>query len=498
MLQIGWSSKVISMEGPVAITGQMHQRISKGILDHNTLTACVMSDGKDVTILVSADLVSASDGIICEIREAVHKRSSEIPVEKILLSATHAHTSPRYMRNLSYDKAPAEGVELSNPEIYRVFLVNQAADAIVEAYESRKDGSFSYGYGYAVVAHHRRPVYFDDLRLRPGKKCPTSLAVDKHAQMYGNTDDMMFSGYEGPVDSIVNFLFTFDANGKLNGAIINVPCPSQNSEHESLLTADYWTQVRTLIREKYGDIYILSQCASAGDMSPRTLHYKRAEDRKYALKYADYHIPEVKREKEIYNRCEIAERIMNAFDEVYAWASKEKITEAQVTHHVKVFQLDAWKITEEQYRHACEEYENYKQVPFVQTEDPYEDYKVNTKHSSVLSRYENIMERYKNNQDYVEVECHIIQIGDIAICSNPFELYIIYQHRIQARSPYVQTFVVQLAASIDEAGYLCTAPAAENMGYSANIYSCNVSPEGGNCLVEETLKELEAIKNESV
>ena len=94
----------------------------------------------------------------------------------------------------------------------------------------------------------------------------------------------------------------------------------------------------------------------------------------------------------------------------------------------------------------------------------------------------------------MNVECHFIQLGDVAICSNPFELYINYQHRIQARSPYVQTFVVQLAATIDKAGYLCTEPAAENMGYSANIYSCNVSPKGGNRLVEETLKELEEMK----
>ena len=30
---------------------------------------------------------------------------------------------------------------------------------MVEAYESRREGSYAYGYGYAVVAHHRRPTY---------------------------------------------------------------------------------------------------------------------------------------------------------------------------------------------------------------------------------------------------------------------------------------------------------------------------------------------------
>ena len=494
MLKIGWSSKVISMEGPVAITGQFHQRISKGILDHNTLTCLIMESEEDISIMMSADLVSLSDGIISDIRDAVKKRSKEIPAEKILISATHTHTSPRYMRHTGYDKAPKDRVEIIEPEVYREFLVNQATDAVVEAYENLQEGSFAYGYGYAVVAHHRRPIYFDDLRLRPGEKRPASLAVDKHAHMYGDTNDAMFSGYEGPIDSVANFLFTFDSEERLTGAIINVPCPSQNSEREDLLSADYWTQTRDLIRKKYGNIFILPQCASAGDMSPRTLHYKKAEARKYAMKYADYRIPEVKREREIYSRCEIAERIYAAFDEVYAWASKEKFSEVKVKHNVKVLQLDAWKITEEQYRQASEEYEKYKQIPFVYTDDPYADYKENTRQSSVLSRYENIINRYLEDQDFVNVECHFIQLGDVAICSNPFELYINYQHRIQARSPYVQTFVVQLAATIDKAGYLCTEPAAENMGYSANIYSCNVSPKGGNRLVEETLKELEEMK----
>jgi len=297
MLKIGWSSKNISMEGPVAITGQFHQRISKGILDNNTLTCLVLEDGENLSIMMSADLVSLSDGIIFDIRDEVRKRNQEIPTEKILISATHTHTSPRYMRNTGYDKAPKDEVEMIDPEVYRKFLVKQASDTVVEAYENRQEGSFSYGYGYAVVAHHRRPIYFDDLRMRPGEKRPSSLAVDKHAHMYGDTNDPMFSGYEGPIDSVANFLFTFDSEEHLTGAIINVPCPSQNSEREDLLSADYWTQTRDLIREKYGDIFILPQCASAGDMSPRTLHYKKAETRKNTWKYADYHNPEVKIER---------------------------------------------------------------------------------------------------------------------------------------------------------------------------------------------------------
>ena len=112
-------------------------------------------------------------------------------------------------------------------------------------------------------------------------------------------------------------------------------------------------------------------------------------------------------------------------------------------------------------------------------------------HGRVLGRYEAIINRYLDGADYKTAEVHVVRIGDIAFASNPFELYVSYQHRIQARSPFTQTFIVQLAASTDErSGYLCTERAAENMGYSANIYSCSISPKGGDKLVEETLKEL--------
>ena len=68
-------------------------------------------------------------------------------------------------------------------------------------------------------------------------------------------------------------------------------------------------------------------------------------------------------------------------------------------------------------------------------------------------------------------------------------------HRIQARSPFVQTFIVQLTA--DKAGlnsYLATERAIANKGYSASPYCNVVSAAGGQQLVETTLEMLNDIK----
>ena len=70
-----------------------------------------------------------------------------------------------------------------------------------------------------------------------------------------------------------------------------------------------------------------------------------------------------------------------------------------------------------------------------------------------------------------------------------------YQHRIQARSPFTQTFIVQLAGQpgVEGGSYLCTERGAWGKGYSASMYCNVVSPQGGQELVEETVAELKRL-----
>ena len=50
------------------------------------------------------------------------------------------------------------------------------------------------------------------------------------------------------------------------------------------------------------------------------------------------------------------------------------------------------------------------------------------------NRFAEIIKRYElqKTQPELPMELHVIQIGDIAFASNRFELYMDYQHRIQA------------------------------------------------------------------
>jgi hypothetical protein len=86
----------------------------------------------------------------------------------------------------------------------------------------------------------------------------------------------------------------------------------------------------------------------------------------------------------------------------------------------------------------------------------------------------------------LEAEIHVLRIGDVAICTNQFELFTDYGIRIQSRSNALQTFVIQLAAG--PGSYLPTEKAIKGGGYSAVIQSDVVTPEGGQILVDRTVE----------
>ncbi len=88
------------------------------------------------------------------------------------------------------------------------------------------------------------------------------------------------------------------------------------------------------------------------------------------------------------------------------------------------------------------------------------------------------------------MELHALRLGDVAIATNEFELFTDYGVQMKARSPAVQTFLIQLTGS---AGYLPTPRAVAGGSYSAIIQSSRVGPEGGQALVDRTEETLNTL-----
>ena len=491
-IKIGWAKREISLDQPMSLPGQMHMRISKKILDPMYVTAlCLEKDGECV-IFLSGDLLSPMG--METVPELVQQQNPEIKPEFILPNGTHAHTGGA--RRKTPETTP-DGKSVYSGEVYRDFVNQQAADAICEAWENRKEGGVSYGYGYAVVGHQRRSVYFDDTSLR---QTANPVAPNGHGIMYGKTNDPMFSHYETGADHFVNAMFTYDAQGKLTGILVNVPCPSQTSEMFSMQTADYWHDVRVAVAAEFGeDVFVLPQCAAAGDTSPRILHYLKAQERRLRLKYGiekGETLEEHRYNKAMGERKDIAERILEALKDIYSWSKKEILTDPALHHKMELVPIRRRMITEEEAQWCRDNIAAMEQRIPERGEATDEQYrKAVSTYNAIKNRNTSALDRYAHQEEnsILNTVVHVVQVGEVAFASNRFELYQDYMHRIQARSPFIQTFVVQLA-SFEGGTYLATQRGVENKGYSASLFCNIVGPEGGHELVEHTLRMLEEIK----
>ena len=500
-LKLGWASRNVSTDKPVNIPGQFPMRISTGVADPLFITALVIENGADIVIFVSADLVGIRSGLLDEVRKKIKAQTNEIPPEKVIINATHTHTGASYYGRSGweigdeyekgYEPMPDSGVEIASSDEYGDFLSSQIADAVCEAYEKRSEGGVAYGYGYAVVGHSRRVIYFDDTSKREGAAA-NGYMINGHGVMYGNTNDAQFSHYEAGTDHFMNVLFTFNKTNELTGAVINIPCPSQCSEADHKLSADYWDDVRKALREKFGDIYILGQCAPSGDLSPRILHYKQAQERRFKLKYGEG-------TKDRNERKDIAERVAAGFAEIYGWAKNEIMTELPINHVVETVYLTRRLISDDELQFCKDMLEQLKDPHFItDKEDPVRMLTHNSSIEALRNRYIGILRRYdlQKTEPKMPMEMHVLNIGGAAFTTNMFELYMDYMHRIQARSPFTQTFVTQLVGVPGGGGsYLATDRGAENKGYSACMFCNVISPAGGQEMVEECVRILNEIYN---
>lgn len=466
-LLIGAATTSITPDRPIALAGQMGLRVGKTVESPCTATALALETrrgGKSVdqAIMVSCDLAairgdvegtSSSLGqfLECKVqeqfRQRVKARLAGFDVAKLFLNATHTHTGP-----VTYDGFHDIPKDVMQPRAYLEFFLDRLSAMVVKAWEGRKPGGVSWGLGHAVVAQNRRAVY-----------------ADGTAKMYGKTDVPEFRGLEGYEDHAVEALFFWDQQKKLIATAVNLACTAQEVESGKAVNADFWHEVRQDLRQRYGEnLCVLGWIGAAGDQSPHLMYRKAAEER-------------MRRLRGLTRLQEIARRIVKAVDDVYAVAKDDIHTDVPLVHKTQTVPLPIRKVTEDELAKAktlaASLLEQEKQGANV--------HGLRMWHERLIDRYE-----WQKGNPVYPMETHVIRLGDVAICTNPFELFTDYGVRIKARSKALQTFVIQLAGS---GTYLPTERAVQGGHYSAVVQSNLVGPEGGQALVDRTVELINAL-----
>jgi hypothetical protein len=444
MLKIGWASRSITPERPVMLCGQMHVRVSEGVENPIIVTALALENGGEAVIFVACDLVHITAELLSETRARLKDLQPAFDVSRLILHATHTHTSMVYEEGAYIIP---EGSSAMTPAECRALIVERVAGAAADAWVSRAPGSVAHGYGHAVVGHNRRASYLDGT-----------------ARMYGATDTPTFSHIEGYEDHGVNLLYLFDDRHNLTGIVINLASPSQETENDMTVSADFWHEVREEITWQFGEgIFVLPQCAPAGDQSPHLLLFNKAEET-------------MRLRRGLTRRQEIARRIMNAAVDVYPLVKDTAEADPLLRHYGEELELTGRVITQADYEYALAELET------VLDQDP--------KISWAQRRLRTMIAQYEAGgiKPPYTMELHVVRLGDVAFATNPFELYLDYAMRIQARSRAEQTFLIQIANGTG--GYLPTQKAVAKH-YGGLAADNRVGPEGGQVLVDRTLEVIE-------
>ena len=497
-VKIGWASRCISIDDNLCLFGQMYLRISQGIMDPNMTTALVLDSGEGHVIFCSCDIEAhRGDSIQRTIGKVVALRP-EIDPHSIVMNVTHTHTAGSICET---DEFSPDGIPLYDGLKYREFVAQQSAEAIVEAWDNRREGGVAFGYGYAVTGHSRRVVYSEDMSVV--KQDP--IAPNGHALMYGKTNDPLFRHFEAGADHFVNLLYTFDRENSLTGILVNVACPSQCSGNYIMQSADFWNEVREAVKKRYGQqVSVLPQCAAAGDLSPRILHYSKAQARRMGLKYGLPYTPSKCQpcsqddiNRRMAERMDIADQLMGAVEEVLGWASRDIRTQPVIRCLCRELSLTRRIVTEEEKAWCEDTLEQLRRNIPDPNEAPEEYRKALSYYHSIEGRNSYALTRYAQQKTDRTLPCtvHVVRLDEIAFNTCPYEIYMDYMHRIQARSPFLQTFMVQLCSG-PGGTYLATERGRQNKGYSASLFCNFIGPEGGQELVEATLELLKELAAE--
>ncbi len=500
--QIGWAQADITPNQPVLLAGQFHARVSEGIMDPVTATALAIEGATEdgtpqQVVMVTCDLATISDDLRDAVRNRVQAAGLALDPRNLFIGATHTHSAPDARMNpygmetcrseykdellaarpcsekqIGHGLWPFLDVEVMTPAEYFEFAAKRIAGAVVEAWNNRRPGGIAFGISHAVIGRNRRLTY-----------------TDGTSRMYGNPRLPEFRHVEGYEDHSVQAMTTYDLKRKLTGIVVNLPCPSQVSEQSYQISADFWHETRVELRKRFGEhLFILPQCAPAGDQSPHVLIGRRAEERMWRLKGRNL--------EQNAPRAEIAMKLADAIGDIVPYAKKEIDWTPALTHTVEVLELPRRLISQPDVDEALAEsapfQEKFETLMAEIANHP--TIREQPRWYTEVSRAYRLMERGKRvrkrfeiqqAQPLMPIEIHALRIGAIAFATNPFELYLDYALRIREQSTAVQTFLVQKAGC--SGTYLPSERSVAHKGYGSVPASTDIGPEGGEKLVEWTV-----------
>ena len=477
-LLIGFSEKSITPDCRVTLAGQFHTRISEYVETPCMVNVIAIETSKDQTIICSCDLVGVSNHLTISIKEKVAAKNPQIDVNKIIIAATHTHTGPAHYTDkyldrpspLAYPNANTvmpEGKKfvpnVTIPEDVLVgekcleFISDRVSDAICEAWAARKHSFCAPGFARACIGFCRRMYR-------------TNVGVARLG--YKSDQEDVFKEVEGGSDSGIEMILVYDNMHKPIGVVASLACPSQTADYKDHVGSDLVGKARMFLREHFGEhFFTVAVISAAGDQQTRDqIRWRRGVEASMA---------------DVEGTIVMGKRLANAVIEAFETSRTAPSDKFELCHKTERFDLPINKVSEEEYNKCKEAVAKYVEEANKDEFDYMDMVRIHQEIGKVF------LYQWQQDVETLPVEVHIVRFGNMAIATNPFELFLDYGNQIKVRSNARQTMLIQLANGA--VGYLPTAKAEPMGGYGTSIVSCPVGSAGGAVLVEKTLESINAM-----
>jgi hypothetical protein len=431
-IKIGAASKVINNRIGGWVQGAGVPRKATIQRDDLEANGLYLSDGKTQILIISCDLVGLNSEHAKIIRESMGEATG-IPPRNILITCTHTHGGPSLIKT-NY----LMPIDIAYVEQLQTWLVELAKDAV----QSSQPGKIGWGKGKAQIGYNRRLCWADGTHT-----------------MHGNSARKDFAGLEGPDDPQHLAIFAKDSSGKLIAVL------HHNTTHPTIFyaagvySADFPGEARKILRKEFGEIPVLYLNGAQGDINIANMLERRKESKEEQL-----------------------ERIARmTADETLRLYKNITYHERPVLGHlhedlkVKVRLPKPERLVEAK-----------KVLKRIDTGEKIRGMKMIMAFGAV-----HLQKVYGENPVDI-LPIHTIRIGDVALVSQPCELYCQFGLDIKHRSPALITAVVGLADGYG--GYCPTIYGILGGGYSGHpIYWTRLESHAGYKMVESAGRMLNGL-----
>jgi hypothetical protein len=410
-----------------SMPGHAGERKAAEVLDDLYAKALVIDSNGHVAALVVVDALYVQRIEVQKIRERI-SRHTPIPPERVMVSATHSHSGPPIRPGF-------DGVD--HPS-YLNYMVERTADAVILAYNRRREARIGSGIGRAEGIAFNRRYWMKDgtVRTNPGFRHPDLVRP------------------AGPADPELLVVRIEDTEGRPIGAVTNFACHTDTLGGGNLgLSADYPGELSRLLKRELGSeaVCLFVQGAS-GNMN----HYDFTKPK--SIEPGHYRVMGRK----------LADETMKVWRTIMPSQSGDLPISVRQAFFPIAYRLPTEAEADEAHRTLASEGATEKERYFA----------------------EHLLNMLNDPEKTAMVEVQTFRLGELAVVGLPGEIFAEFGLRLKRHSSYKYTMINTLCNGSIQ-GYVCTKEAYVQGGYESKLKRNHRIPSGaGDLFVEHALQGL--------